>query len=429
LRPPPNVDFVDGYPGIPAGPNRPTAMVKGAVEVRVPPQGVKAKWVRIELNKIESLPRASPSPSNTFADFVGESPVTLWSNSGSDDYGILHSADFPFEIRIPENLPPSMQLEGKAGIRYELVARVCVKAKRGLFFRSRKPQIEAERTLIMIDKHDLHSIWPIYNQPDRRQMNQDGVELTVERTQTCYGPGARVAVQATVKSDSLHTVILRGFELTLKETIVFKAGNPTRSKKGGPQTKSTAICETKLPVNATLYGGGQHSAELSCLIAPRHTTASVQSARYIDITYTLLVKALMGTGTHLIMTLPVMVTNWEPHISLEALRRIGNVPHLTLVSGSTATPFPRPGLDASSHAATVPHAVSSSRIQGADSRTVGAHPYGIEKPDEFGMRRGGSATSQADGSTTGKEVLLYFFENPNDRLCLLRTGCCSYSSR
>ena len=38
--------------------------------------------------------------------------------------------DFPFRIRLPETIPPSIGLEKDAGIKYELVASVCVKGKR-----------------------------------------------------------------------------------------------------------------------------------------------------------------------------------------------------------------------------------------------------------------------------------------------------------
>ena len=123
LRPPPNIDFIQGqrldpssqpspitptvgYPGIPPGaPDRPQAAVKGvsffshrfvfpsepknsnqAIEVRLGPQGVKAKYVRVELRKIETIPGLPP---NSYYDFVGQSPVNLWRSS--EEYSMLHS--------------------------------------------------------------------------------------------------------------------------------------------------------------------------------------------------------------------------------------------------------------------------------------------------------------------------------------------------
>ena len=53
--------------------------------MRVGPAGVKAKWVRIELRKIETLPGGGLT--NTFFDFVGQSPVNLW--QAAEEYSLL----------------------------------------------------------------------------------------------------------------------------------------------------------------------------------------------------------------------------------------------------------------------------------------------------------------------------------------------------
>lgn len=146
---------------------------------------------------------------------------------------------------------------------------------------------------------------------------QDAVSLTVDRSQNCYGPGDRVSVTATIKSDSMTTVILRGFEFTLKETTIFRAGpHSLGNKKGAPQVKINIIGEQKVPVNKTLYGGSTHKSELSCTIPQSHTTTTLTSARHIDITYVLGVKALMGTGKPLIMELPVIVSNWPKWVTV-----------------------------------------------------------------------------------------------------------------
>ncbi|KAF7964782.1 hypothetical protein HWV62_3002 [Athelia sp. TMB] len=285
--------------------------MSSTIEVRVGPQGCKAKWVRIELKKVETLPGGGPQ--NTFSDFVGPSPVNLWQASG-EEYGLLPTQDFPFYIRIPESIPPSIALDKGAGIRYELVAT----------------------NTIFLDKHELHSTWPVYSQAESRNLPQDGVTLTVERSRTCYGPGDRVSVNATLRSDNLHTVIVRGFEFTLKETTIFRAGAHATGKNRAPVVRENIIGEQKVPVNVTLYGGTTHKAELACIIPQHHTTTSLSAARHIDITYVLLVKALMGTGTHLVMELPVMISNWPRNVSVELVKRIGTAPSLSL--GAAANP-------------------------------------------------------------------------------------------
>jgi hypothetical protein len=178
------------------------------------------------------------------------------------------------------------------------------------FFRREKSSIITTVSPVVIDKHELHSVWPLYQQADARQLAQDGVELQVERTSTCYGPGDRVTVMATLTSDTHGSVILRGFEFALREATVFRPSAGAIGRKAAPQVRVAIVGEQKVPVNVTLYGGNQHRAELSCVIPSHHTTTTLASARHIDITYTISVKALMATGKPIQLELPVLVSNW-----------------------------------------------------------------------------------------------------------------------
>ncbi|KAI0929238.1 hypothetical protein AcW1_006231 [Taiwanofungus camphoratus] len=414
LRPPPNIDFVQGYPGIPPGGSRPEAAVKGAIEVRVGPQGVKAKWVRIELRRVETLPGGGLS--NTFYDFVGHSPINVW--QARDEYSMLENQDFPFYIRIPESIPPSIALEKGAGIKYELIATVCVKGKRGLLRRDKSTVTSASSTII-IDKHELHPTWPVYSQHETRQHAEDGVTLTVDRSHTCYGPGDRIVVMATVKAQPLQTHMLRGFEFALRETTVFRASPHTTGKKGAPQVKVNNISERKVPVNVTLYGGTQHKAELTVTVPPHHTSATLNAARHIDIMYVLQVKALLGTGQSVTLDLPVVVSNWPRSVSLEAMRRIGPAPNVSLPGPAGADRLLKPTTPPSSETTQSkvrPDTQASTQSGASHPPLAQPHPYsavdadampvrspvgqsntapmertngfaGSNKPDEFGVNR------------------------------------------
>ncbi|TFK63753.1 hypothetical protein BDN72DRAFT_301190 [Pluteus cervinus] len=426
LQPPPNVDFVHGYPGVPpAGADRQQAAVKGAVEVRVGQQPVKAEWVRIELMKVETLPGGGLG--NTFYDFVGPSPVNLW--TATEDSTLVRNQDFEFNIRIPESIPPTINLEGRAGIKYELIASVCTKGKKG-FFRKRKPVVISTRAPIIIDKHDLHSAWPVYCQPETRTISQDGVNLTVDRNQTCYGPGDRISVIATLKSDSLHTVLLRGFELTLKEVTIFRAGAFGAGKKQAPQTNNKIVSESKVAVNATIYGGTNHRAELVCALMPTHTTTTLNAARHIDVTYTISVKALMGTGAHIIMDLPVIISNWPRAVSVEAIRRIGPAPGLSLLAPNTissaqvqqpiqpAQPI-QPTLQNRPSVSTLPTSrpdLAYNQPNVNQYNTLPANGGGLgytvgTKPTEFGYGTGYNGKPGTAGSITSANG--YFVNDPN----------------
>lgn len=198
----------------------------------------------------------------------------------------------------------------KVGSQLDLqVLRVTQRAVRGLLRRDKSTVTSASSTII-IDKHELHPTWPVYSQHETRQHAEDGVTLTVDRSHTCYGPGDRIVVMATVKAQPLQTHMLRGFEFALRETTVFRASPHTTGKKGAPQVKVNNISERKVPVNVTLYGGTQHKAELTVTVPPHHTSATLNAARHIDIMYVLQVKALLGTGQSVTLDLPVVVSNW-----------------------------------------------------------------------------------------------------------------------
>ncbi|EKM55270.1 uncharacterized protein PHACADRAFT_208784 [Phanerochaete carnosa HHB-10118-sp] len=422
LRPPPNVDFVQGYPGIPPGPDRPQAAVKGAIEVRVGPGGVKAKWVRIELRKVETLPGGGLA--STYFDFVGQSPINLW--QASEEYSllstILSQQDFPFSIRIPESIPPSIALEKAAGIKYELIATVCIKGKKG-FLRRDKHVIVSTSAPIIIDKHELHSTWPVYAQPETRNTSSDGVTLFVERTHTCYGPGDRIAVTSVVKSESSQMIVLRGFEFMLRETTVFRAGAGTVGKKAAPQVKTGNVSEQKVPVNQTLYTGMQHKAELSLTVPSHHTSTTLNAARHIDITYVLTVKALLATGKPLVMDLPIIISNWPRSVSMEAVRRIGLAPNVSshtqahigqpiisnaALSQMTLSPLSPGARSPNNHPylSPAPTAITDSSSEATDTRTNSnfqtAPVVFSRNVDEFGTRTRGASIDlapQTIGST------------------------------
>jgi hypothetical protein len=67
-----------------------------AIEVRTPPSGVKAQWVRIELRKVETLPGGGDA--NTFTDYVGPSPVTVW--NAPDEYNVLRAVSPLYPLRL-----------------------------------------------------------------------------------------------------------------------------------------------------------------------------------------------------------------------------------------------------------------------------------------------------------------------------------------
>ncbi|KAK0451269.1 uncharacterized protein EV420DRAFT_1646359 [Desarmillaria tabescens] len=166
LRQPPYIEFVHGYPSIPSGGiDRPLAAVKGMEsDLRESKQSGSA-W---SCAKSSGIPMTGE---NTFFDYVGPSLVNVWTTP--EEWEVLKSSDFPFNIRIPEAIPPTLTLEGHVGIKYELIASLCTKGERG-FLHKIKSNVVLTQNEIVIDKHDLHSMWPVYCQTDVQRVELDG---------------------------------------------------------------------------------------------------------------------------------------------------------------------------------------------------------------------------------------------------------------
>ncbi|KAG8900983.1 hypothetical protein FRC01_009978, partial [Tulasnella sp. 417] len=293
------------------------------VELRPSGSSVKARWVKIELRKLETLPGGGQS--NTYIDFVGESPVTLW--QAKNEWDEIRSQDLSFQIRVPESIPPSLALERSAGIKYELVATMLTKGKKGILKRESTQNVTAS-CQIVIDKHELHSAWPMYARPESRSKMLDGYTLTVNRTHQAYGPGDRIAVQTLVKNDTPQVNQVRYYEFSLREHVMYKpAGNQngTRKMMTQPQTRARAIVEQRIPITmaSPLHPGMQAKAELSLQVPFNQTTTTVSFAHRIEVQFVIHVRAVLATGLQLFLDLPITMSNWTRAQSIDVVRRIG----------------------------------------------------------------------------------------------------------
>lgn len=142
---------------------------------------------------------------------------------------------------------------------------------------------------IIVDKHELHSAWPIYAQPESRSRTIDGYTLTVNRTHTAYGPGDRIAVQTLVRNDTPRTNQVRYYEFSLREHVVYRPGPAAGGKRTAPPPRTFAVQEQKIPITmaSPLHPGMQAKAELSLQVPFNHTTTSVSWAQSKFIPYVL----------------------------------------------------------------------------------------------------------------------------------------------
>ncbi|KAG8960576.1 hypothetical protein FRC00_014681 [Tulasnella sp. 408] len=303
------------------------------VELRPGGSSVKARWVKIELRKIETLPGAGRS--NTYVDFVGEYPLTLW--QARDEWDEIRPQDLPFQIRLPESIPPSLALEQSAGIKYELVASMLTRGKKGLLGREATPTITASCPII-IDKHELHSAWPLYARPESRSTMLGGYTLTVNRTHQAYGPGDRIAVGTLVKNDSSEVNQIRSYEFSLREHVMYKPPenqNRIRKMMAQPETRTRTLVEHQillaLPYSLSL--DIQVEKELSLQVPFRQTITSVTFAHRIEVQFDIRVRVILATGPQLFLDLPITMSNWTRAQSIDIVRRIEHSGTLSNSSG------------------------------------------------------------------------------------------------
>ncbi|KAL0245816.1 hypothetical protein I308_104952 [Cryptococcus tetragattii IND107] len=301
LRAPPHLPFVQGFPGIPAdlSQHREAPSVQGTLEVRVGSIPVKARWVRVELRKFESLPPGFPAQATEEAWELVGSIQTLWQPKDGKEWDTVQTADFKFILPLPLSLPPSIDLPKGAGVRYELVAALCYRQKGGVFKKESAPVIKVTEP-IRITKHDLHSVWPIYNIPENRTIKaaNDQMELTVSRPCTGFSVGDKVRISTSLKSLRPKPFTLRGFEYTLSEVITYippPPGPSSKSKKQklstAPVTKTRPIQTVRAPLNENIVPGGAKSATIEMEVG--NVLVTVKGAKTLEVEYDLEVKAIM----------------------------------------------------------------------------------------------------------------------------------------
>ncbi|EST08169.1 Arrestin C-terminal-like domain protein [Kalmanozyma brasiliensis GHG001] len=341
LRPPPHREFIQGYPGIVGANGRPPAHVAGTVEVRLGTKGLKAAWLRIELRKLETLPGGE-----SWGELIGRGPIDVWAANKEDahkaesekGWELLQTADFPFQISIPEGLPPSAKLEKNAGVGYELVTSLCVRSKKGLLKKETTSSIIQNTHPLWLDKHELHSTWPVYATTEDHEAIQDDIRVKVMRDRTCFGPGDNVDVRIILTSDRVSPIKVKSISFSIRETITFKGGakKAFSSSKAASQKVETLSTKSK-SLGKKVYKGDTHTFDLACQIPRNHTLMTIQTAKHIEVSYTLRVQVETAKKPIIIDHLPIIVSNFTKTASDALMARIGWVPGLSAPGESLTT--------------------------------------------------------------------------------------------
>ncbi|ODN81487.1 hypothetical protein L202_01910 [Cryptococcus amylolentus CBS 6039] len=299
LLPPPHIPFEQGFPGIPKSPNRKPPSVQGTLEVRLGTVPVKAKWIRVELRKSESLPPGFPGAAVEESwEHVGEIQ-TLWKPSAGKEWDLIQATDYTFVLDLPAGLPPSIELPRSTGVKYTLVAALCYKQKGGMFKKESFPIIK-QTVPIHVIKYETLSSWPVYNIPETRTIKalEGLLDLTVSRPSTAFSAGDKISLIARLKSSRPQPFKLLGFKCNLLEVITFIPPPPdpnSKSKKHqkistAPVTKSRIIQTVTAPLNETVGRGGEKGARLEMQVGEISYTAR---GTKIEVEYDLEVSALV----------------------------------------------------------------------------------------------------------------------------------------
>lgn len=295
LRAPPHLPFIQGFPGVPGGKDRKQAAVCGTVEVRVGAQPIKAKWVRVEIRRHESLPPGFPTQDDTW-EHVGEIN-TLWQSVGKE-FDTLQTADFKFFLPLPETLPPTVEMAKGTGVWYELVAALSYKKKGGIF-KSDTANILKISEPLRITKHELHAVWPVYNNPDSKTVAGQNLTMTIQRPGVAFGPGDRILLTASLRSARALPFKLRGFECTLLEVVssIPQAAPATKEAKRKskppqqPVVKSRPIAQARCAVDENMGKGGEKTARIDMAVPP-DVLVTVRNAKTLEVGYEIQVKAV-----------------------------------------------------------------------------------------------------------------------------------------
>ncbi|WFD32961.1 hypothetical protein MSPP1_004015 [Malassezia sp. CBS 17886] len=356
LHPRPNRGFLQGYPGIPPSETRPPAHLSGTIETQLGAKGLEVAWIRVEMSKTETLPGGEK-----WTELIGQGPIDVWTAAGGGDgresWEHLRPTSFPFVIDIPEKLPPSLRLDKGSGISYQLIASMNVKVKKGIPLMRRPPvPIVVQATeAIQLDKHELHSTWPVYNVPEEFEEQKGDFRVKLYRNKQMFAPGDLVEARVIVYSSAISPAKLKGITMCVRQTVTFHTSKGADSGQPAPSQQRTDVLVTKTKsVRKKIYRGEFLMYDLAVALPKSRAIMSVDTAKHLEVSHALRIVADIAKEHVVLDHMPVQVSNFAANVSEATVARIGPVPALSLVDGADDSPHHLPA--AARRAPTSPYA-------------------------------------------------------------------------
>jgi hypothetical protein len=240
----------------------------------------------------------------------------------------------------------------------------------------------------------------------------EGVKARVERDQTCYGPGDTVTLRIYVMSSRIEPVKLKSVAFSVRETITYRGAKANRLSSLGASgasgnkaasQRTEAVAQKSKAHGKKLYKGEEQFFELACVIPKSHALMTVQTAKHIEVSYTLRVYVDVSKAPIVIDHLPLTVSAFPSSVSLDTVRRIGYVPGLSLpapqAQQSARKPQQRQGTASTTTSGGMGMGMGMARSQSFSSST--AAPFALPGRSGSGdvLRRRDTVMTQGTAST------------------------------
>ena len=326
LRPLANQTFVQGYPGIPASDSRPDAHLTGTIAVHVPSsRGVEAAWLRVEMCKVETLPRGQ-----SWRELIGEGPMDVW--KAETAWQTLTSQSFPFRVSVPEKLPPSLRLNKTSGIKYQLIASLKVRLKKGFMRKDMYETVVQDTQDFVLEKHELHSTWPIYNVPEEYETQEGPFTAKLMRNKWAYSVGDQMDLRIIVASKAMKTTKLKSISVGIRQNVSFF---PETGMQAQPiQQKSIMLDYKTKRINKKVQHGEYFMQDLNLIVPRKNAIMSIHTAKHMEISHSLRVDIKIGKAVMTFDRLNVLLSGFLSTASSSMIARIGDVPSLGITQDS-----------------------------------------------------------------------------------------------
>lgn len=210
--------------------------------------------------------------------------------------------------------------------------RTFVVYTRGLIRKDTASSVIQSTHPLVLEKHELHSNWPIYHIPDDHEQTANEVYARIYRKQTCYAPGDKVEARIILTSKNVSPVKIKTVALSIRETVTFRGSKRGSRMLGGvtktANQKTEMIAQKAQQVGSKIYKGDTKTFDIALVVPKSHSLMTIQTAKHIEISYTM--RVYVDTKQPIIIDhLPLTITTTPASVSGKVVPQIGYVPGLS----------------------------------------------------------------------------------------------------